>query len=224
MVNTPPPPNSANAYVTVIDMIAIMNWLIAQKLGPAVAELKKGNEIFKGEICRQVKKIKRSNRRFQVRMEASLEKTRTEIKADNIALRTEMKADNIALRAEIKADVREQIKDLKQNMLWMMGTTVVLVISVNFLPPLFINSANPGIGQVEQINNQHAQTKKELVQLQGQLTQVIEYLQASAEPGRPAPALLATQTGDGLDTQPAPAAVTTHTTQAGDEPEDQATE
>ncbi|MCA8837697.1 MAG: hypothetical protein K8963_07595 [Proteobacteria bacterium] len=207
MTNTSHTLDQADALNTKGSMCIVMKLMIAEALGATASDLKQGHNTFsanlrmrshafKDDVYRQLKKIKRSNKKIkksntelEVKMEAGFEKVRAEVKKDGETLRT-----------EVKADVGAQLKDLKQTMYWMMGTTVALICAASFLRPPYAHSANPGIGQIEQMENQ--QVRQELTQMQGQLTQIIEYLQASAEPGRPAPAFSATKTGDKQDSQP----------------------
>ncbi|MCH9663441.1 MAG: hypothetical protein K0U66_07280 [Gammaproteobacteria bacterium] len=200
MTNTSHTLDQADALNTKGSMCIVMKLMIAEALGATASDLKQGHNTFsanlrmrshafKDDVCRQLKKIKKSNTELEAKMEAGFEKVRAEVKKDSDAL-----------RAEVKADVGAQLKDLKQTMYWMMGTTVALICAASFLRPPYAHSANPGIGQIEQMENQ--QVRQELTQMQGQLTQIIEYLQASAEPGRPAPAFSATKTGDKQDSQP----------------------
>ncbi|MCA8837195.1 MAG: hypothetical protein K8963_05000 [Proteobacteria bacterium] len=219
-----------------------MNRIITVALANAAADLKKGNDIFKDEVIRQVKKIKKGNKKFQAKIDASLNEanavmraeiaesrkeydekmvalrrefredmaaSRVEFREDMAASRVEFKQDMAASRKEFREDmaafqtlVGNQLKDHKQWTQWVIGITMLLLATVNFLPLLFAPIENPDVVQVEQTENQHPQTKKELTQVQGQLTQVqdqltlvIEYLQADTRPGQATPALPTTKPG-----------------------------
>ncbi|MCA8836928.1 MAG: hypothetical protein K8963_03635, partial [Proteobacteria bacterium] len=220
MVYVPPPPNSSDGTVRTSHVFVAMNRIITVALANAAADLKKGNDIFKDEVIRQVRKIKKGNKKFQARTEAFLKEASAEMKEENRVFRKEMRAEMVAsrkeydekmvaLRKEFREDmaafktvVDDQFKDFKQWTQWMIGIIVLLFISDNFLPLLLAPTENPGVVQVEQTENQHPQTKKELTQVQGQLTQVqdqltqvIEYLQADARPGQATPALPTTKPG-----------------------------
>ncbi len=212
MVNAAPPPNSSDGTVSTSHVFVAMNRIITVALANAAADLKKGNDIFKDEVIRQVKKIKKGNKKFQAKIDASLNEANAVMRAEiaesrkefdekMVALRREFREDMAASRVEFKQDmaasrkefredmaafqtlVGNQLKDHKQWTQWVIGITMLLLATVNFLPLLFAPIENPDVIQVEQTGNQHPQTKKELAQIQDQLTQVIEYLQADARPG-----------------------------------------
>ncbi len=224
MVNAAPPPNSSDGTVSTSHVFVAMNRIITVALANAAADLKKGNDIFKDEVIRQVRKIKKGNKKFQAKIDASLNEANAVMRAEiaesrkefdekMVALRREFREDMAASRVEFKQDmaasrkefredmaafqtlVGNQLKDHKQWTQWVIGITMLLLATVNFLPLLFAPIENPDVIQVEQTGNQHPQTKKELAQIQDQLTQVIEYLQADARPGQATPALPTTKPG-----------------------------
>ena len=67
------------------------------------------------------------------RMEALLEKTLIEIKADNERLRSEMKADNERLRSEMKADNERLRSELKEDIGALRGEVRALDARVDML-------------------------------------------------------------------------------------------
>ncbi|MCH9663665.1 MAG: hypothetical protein K0U66_08415, partial [Gammaproteobacteria bacterium] len=77
---------------------------ITVALANAAADLKKGNDIFKDEVIRQVKKIKKGNKKFQARTEAFLKEASAEMKEENNVFRKEMRAENNVFREETKAE------------------------------------------------------------------------------------------------------------------------
>ena len=48
-----PSPNLADGPITVSVMVAILNWIIAETLAAAVADLKKRNKAFENEVNRR---------------------------------------------------------------------------------------------------------------------------------------------------------------------------
>ncbi|MCH9662810.1 MAG: hypothetical protein K0U66_04005, partial [Gammaproteobacteria bacterium] len=116
MVNAAPPPNSSDGTVRTNQVFVAMNRIIAVALANAAADLKKGNDIFKDEVIRQVKKIKKGNKKFQARTEAFLKEASAEMKEENNVFRKEMRAEMVASRKEYDEKMVASRKEYDEKM------------------------------------------------------------------------------------------------------------